>query len=47
MSFAGPGTWQVFIPAAFLVSSAANAGFAVAVFNRRYELMPQEKPDRV
>ena len=42
MSFAGPGTWQVFIPAAFLVSSAANAGFAVAVFNRRYELMPQE-----
>ncbi|WP_418666776.1 MFS transporter [Allofournierella sp.] len=42
MAFAGPGSWQVFIPAAFLVSSVANAGFAVAVFNRRYELMPRE-----
>lgn len=42
MAFAAPGSWQVFIPAAFLVASVANAGFLVAVFNRRYELMPRE-----
>lgn len=41
MSFAAPKNWFLFIPAAFLVSSAANAGFVVAVFNRRYELMPK------
>lgn len=42
MAFAAPGTWFIFVPLAFLVSSAANAGFVVAVFNRRYELMPDE-----
>ena len=42
MSFASPETWFLFIPAAFLISSAANAGFVVAVFNRRYELMPAD-----
>ena len=42
MAFAGPEGWPLFIPIAFLCSSAANSGFAVAVFNRRYELMPGE-----
>ena len=40
MSLASPGSWPIFIPAAFLVASVANAGFVVAVFNRRYELIP-------
>lgn len=35
-------TWYLFIPAAFLTASVANAGFVIAVFNRRYELMPAE-----
>ncbi|MBS5063597.1 MAG: MFS transporter [Hungatella hathewayi] len=42
MSFASPETWFLFIPIAFLISSVANAGFVIAVFNRRYELMPEE-----
>lgn len=42
MFFASPKSCYIFIPLAFLVSSAANAGFVVAVFNRRYELMPKE-----
>lgn len=32
----------IFIPAAFLFASVANAGFMVSVFNRRYELMPRD-----
>lgn len=40
MAFASAETWYLFIPAAFLISSVANAGFVVSVFNRRYELMP-------
>lgn len=39
--FASPDSWQIFIPLAFLTASAANAGFVIAVFNRRYELMPK------
>lgn len=42
MSFSSPASWMIFIPAAFLVSSVANAGFVISVFNRRYELMPEE-----
>jgi MFS family permease len=42
MSFAAPKNCLLFIPAAFLISSVANAGFVVAVFNRRYELMPKD-----
>lgn len=42
LSFASADSWYVFIPAAFLVASVANAGFVIAVFNRRYELMPAE-----
>lgn len=42
MFLAGPNTWFIFIPVAFLVSSLANSGFSIAVFNRRYELMPKE-----
>lgn len=42
MLFASPKSWFVFIPLAFLASSAANSGFVVSVFNRRYELMPEE-----
>lgn len=30
------------IPTAFLFAAVANSGFVVSVFNRRYELMPQE-----
>ncbi len=40
MAFAAPESYQIFIPAAFIIASVANAGFVVAVFNRRYELMP-------
>lgn len=42
MFFASSGNWFLFIPIAFLISSAANAGFVISVFNRRYELMPSE-----
>lgn len=42
MIFAAPKSCYFFIPLAFLVASVANAGFVVAVFNRRYELMPAE-----
>ena len=42
MSFATAQNWYLFIPAAFLISSAANAGFVISVFNRRYELMPAD-----
>ena len=42
MSFANAQNWYLFIPAAFLISSAANAGFVISVFNRRYELMPAD-----
>lgn len=42
MAFASPRTWFVFVPAAFLAASVGNAGFTVAVFNRRYELMPAQ-----
>lgn len=42
MFFASPQHWFLFIPLAFLTASVANAGFIVAVFNRRYELMPED-----
>lgn len=42
LCFSSPKSWYVFIPLAFLISAAANAGFVVSVFNRRYELMPKE-----
>ena len=42
MFFASPKSWFIFIPLAFLASSAANSGFVISVFNRRYELMPVE-----
>lgn len=42
LSFASAQNWFIFIPAAFLISSAANAGFVISVFNRRYELMPED-----
>lgn len=42
LSFATAQNWFIFIPAAFLISSVANAGFSISVFNRRYELMPAE-----
>lgn len=38
---ASPQTWFICIPLAFLAASVGNAGFVTAVFNRRYELMPQ------
>lgn len=42
LSFASAQNWFIFIPASFLISSAANAGFVISVFNRRYELMPED-----
>ncbi len=42
MAFAAPDSWHVFIPLAFLISSVANSGFVVSMFNRRYELMPED-----
>lgn len=42
LSFASSGNWYIFLPVAFLISAAANAGFVISVFNRRYELMPKE-----
>lgn len=42
MFFSSSQRWYFFIPIAFLISSAANAGFVIAVFNRRYELMPEQ-----
>lgn len=39
--FASPDSWYLFIPLAFLTASAANAGFVISVFARRYELMPK------
>ena len=42
LSFASAQNWFIFIPAAFLISSAANAGFVISVFTRRYELMPED-----
>lgn len=41
MFFTGSGNWYLFIPVAFFISSVANAGFVIAVFNRRYELIPE------
>lgn len=37
-----PQNLYVMIPIAFLFAAAANSGFVVSVFNRRYELMPHE-----
>ncbi|MBS5082253.1 MAG: MFS transporter [Clostridiales bacterium] len=42
MALSNPHNFYFFIPVAFLFASAANAGFMVSVFNRRYELMPVE-----
>lgn len=42
MFFAAPQFCYLFVPLAFLAASVGNAGFIVAVFNRRYELMPDE-----
>lgn len=42
MSFSSPNSWYIFIPLAFLISSIANAGFIISVFNRRYELMLED-----
>ncbi len=40
LALSSADNYLVTISAAFLFAAAANAGFAVAVFNRRYELMP-------
>lgn len=42
MFFASSQNWYLFIPAAFFAASIANAGFTIAVFNRRYQLIPEE-----
>lgn len=40
--FSSPSTWYLCIPIAFLIASIGNAGFVIAVFNRRYELIPEK-----
>lgn len=42
MALSNEQNLYLLIPMAFLFASVANAGFVVSVFNRRYELMPQE-----
>ncbi|MEM1484187.1 MFS transporter [Oscillospiraceae bacterium PP1C4] len=42
MALSSPQNLYAMIPIAFLFAAAANSGFVVSVFNRRYELMPQE-----
>ena len=42
IAFASPRVWFIFLPSAFLAASVGNAGFVTAVFNKRYELMPEE-----
>ena len=42
MALSNSHNLYILIPVAFLFASAANAGFMVSVFNRRYELMPRE-----
>lgn len=35
--------WMFSIPIAFLIASIANSGFVLSLFNRRYEIIPEEK----
>ncbi len=42
LALSGAGNYGLTISVAFLFASAANAGFAVSVFNRRYEMMPAD-----
>lgn len=42
MAISNSKNFYIMIPIAFLFAAAANSGFVVSVFNRRYELMPQE-----
>lgn len=42
MALSNPGNMYFLIPVAFLFASIGNAGFLVSVFNRRYELMPEQ-----
>lgn len=34
--------WIICIPAAFFIASIANSGFVISVFNRRYEIIPEQ-----
>lgn len=42
MTLSNTHNLYILIPTAFLFAAIANSGFVVSVFNRRYELMPQE-----
>lgn len=42
ISFSTQQSYVLFLPLAFIMASIGNAGFIVAVFNRRYELMPKQ-----
>lgn len=42
MVFAAQNNYFIFIPLAFIMASIANSGFIIAVFNRRYELIPKQ-----
>ncbi len=41
LALSSGGNYMLTISIAFLFAAAANSGFVVAVFNRRYELMPE------
>ncbi|WP_310603246.1 MFS transporter [Anaerosporobacter sp.] len=41
LALSNGGNYMLTISVAFLFAAAANSGFVVAVFNRRYELMPE------
>lgn len=34
--------WFISIPIAFLIASIGNSGFVISVFNRRYEIIPEQ-----
>ncbi len=42
LALSNTGNYMLTIAIAFLFAAAANSGFVVAVFNRRYELMPAD-----
>ncbi len=36
------GNYFIFVPLGYLVASVGNSGFAIALFNRRYEIIPED-----
>lgn len=42
LALSNPSNLYMCIPIAFFIASIANSGFVVAVFNRRYEIVPEK-----